>query len=270
MTNATRRVFNLVIALCVINYTGGGQDQAKHQHVFDAISIHFSPPPDGTIRTRPRETGGPGTRDPGLFACANVSLTSLILKAYGIGRFQLDAPAWTDTARFDLMARIEGVATREQFKEMLRNALRDRFEMSTHTVERNTRLYELLVDHGGPLFNESDDSTSPDPTVRRPKFFTNRLSSRWVSMEELAQTVSASVSRPVRDGTGLGGWYDITLFWVESSHRIELDPGANVLPPRGPDIFEALRSQLGLRLESKQGQVRILVIDRIDKSPTPN
>ena len=38
----------------------------------------------------------------------------------------------------------------------------------------------------------------------------------------------------------------------------------------GPTIFAALQQQLGLKLEQKKGQVDILTVDKIEKTPTEN
>jgi len=49
------------------------------------------------------------------------------------------------------------------------------------------------------------------------------------------------------------------------------DAPASPLPDdRGPSIFTALQEQLGLRLESQKGPVETLVIDHVEKTPTPN
>jgi uncharacterized protein (TIGR03435 family) len=39
--------------------------------------------------------------------------------------------------------------------------------------------------------------------------------------------------------------------------------------PSGPSFFSAIQEQLGLKLESKKGQVEILVIDHVER-PTDN
>jgi uncharacterized protein (TIGR03435 family) len=71
--------------------------------------------------------------------------------------------------------------------------------------------------------------------------------------------------RPVIDKTGLTGNYDFTL-----TFQPDLPPGfdrAN-LPPElrdRPNLFDALRQQLGLKLEPQKGLVTYCVIDSVEK-----
>ncbi|MEA3004829.1 MAG: hypothetical protein QOI94_98 [Acidobacteriaceae bacterium] len=75
--------------------------------------------------------------------------------------------------------------------------------------------------------------------------------------------------RPVIDKTGLTQAYDFTLDFMP-----ELPPGVSIdaLPPEmqnRPTILDALREQLGLRLESGRGPVENYLIDHVDK-PSEN
>jgi uncharacterized protein (TIGR03435 family) len=45
-------------------------------------------------------------------------------------------------------------------------------------------------------------------------------------------------------------------------------PGSDLELP--PDIFTAIQSQLGLKLEPKKGPVDLIVIDHIEKTPITN
>jgi uncharacterized protein (TIGR03435 family) len=71
--------------------------------------------------------------------------------------------------------------------------------------------------------------------------------------------------RQVIDGTGLTGYYDFTLAFMP-----ELPPGfdkAN-LPQEfldRPSTFDALKAQLGLKLEAQKGPVEYYVIDHVEK-----
>jgi len=76
-------------------------------------------------------------------------------------------------------------------------------------------------------------------------------------------------ARPVVDKTGLDKSYDFTLTFAP-----QLPPGVSrdSLPPELqelPSIFDAVRDQLGLKLEPTRGPVDYYIIDHIDR-PSPN
>ena len=50
--------------------------------------------------------GGPGTNDPALYTCQNISLSNLVTMAYRVAYYQLSAPDWAGMARFDLRAKV--------------------------------------------------------------------------------------------------------------------------------------------------------------------
>ena len=87
-------------------------------------------------------------------------------------------------------------------------------------------------------------------------------------METLAINLSGgTVDRPVVDGTGLVGGFDLSLEWQPDDPQ---SPGANSQPDKdGPTFLEALREQLGLKLEPQTGAVAVLVVDHVEK-PMPN
>ncbi len=80
---------------------------------------------------------------------------------------------------------------------------------------------------------------------------------------------STSVGRPVVDQTGLVGKFDFVIEFTPQLNR-PVQPGAEFQPdPTGPTFLEALREQLGLRLESQTGPVDVLVIDHVEE-PSAN
>jgi len=109
------------------------------------------------------------------------------------------------------------------------------------------------------------------------------------TMDGLATQLSNRFDRPVIDQTGLKGTYDLRLRYDPASMpggrggsvMIKDGPGsgpaggdtANRIAPDGdppPSIFNALQTQLGLKLEAKKGPVALLVIDHVEKTPTEN
>jgi len=77
------------------------------------------------------------------------------------------------------------------------------------------------------------------------------------------------VSRPVKDETGLKGKYDFTLtFGPEGALRATASSQPETSPL--PDIYAAIQSQLGLKLEPKNGPVELIVVDHAERTPTGN
>lgn len=126
-----------------------------------------------------------------------------------------------------------------------------------------------------------------------------RLVGQQQTALDLATRLTTILSRPVSDTTGLTAKYDFTLtFSTEGiAPTGPMGQGAggvmvSVAPPAPsggggggggaapaslpeadtppPDIFKALKEQLGLTLEPKKGPVELIVIDHIEKTPTEN
>jgi uncharacterized protein (TIGR03435 family) len=56
------------------------------------------------------------------------------------------------------------------------------------------------------------------------------------------------------DPTGLTGRFDFTLEWTPDSTP----------DPSGPSFQQAVREQLGLKLESQKGSVEVIVVDHVE------
>jgi uncharacterized protein (TIGR03435 family) len=88
-------------------------------------------------------------------------------------------------------------------------------------------------------------------------------------MAEIANALSqqdSGIPRPILDRTGLTGKYDFYIVFTPNSPNYSPE---YLRKMRGPTLEEALRDQLGLKLEATTGQVDVLVVDRIEK-PTLN
>jgi bla regulator protein blaR1 len=81
--------------------------------------------------------------------------------------------------------------------------------------------------------------------------------------------VMGNLDRPIFDQTGLSGNYDFVLKWTPEPNGPP-PSGANVQSDQsGPTFLEALKEQLGIKLESQTGPVDVLVIDHVEQ-PSEN
>jgi uncharacterized protein (TIGR03435 family) len=124
--------------------------QTSGRPEFEAASIRPSPPRgDGPVRVFCN--GHPGTPDPGLFTCQNMSLSNLVTIAYHVDYHRLSMPDWMNALlMFNVSARIPPNTTGEQFEAMLQNLLTERFKMSVHHENREVTQFSLVVARNGP------------------------------------------------------------------------------------------------------------------------
>jgi uncharacterized protein (TIGR03435 family) len=92
-------------------------------------------------------------------------------------------------------------------------------------------------------------------------------------MADFAGTMQSSVlDRPIVDRTGLQGRFDFTLEWTPDESQFR-GFGVQVPPPppdaKLPGLFTAIQEQLGLRLDSVNAPVEVIVIDSVEK-PSEN
>jgi uncharacterized protein (TIGR03435 family) len=226
-----------------------------------------------------RCTGGPGTSDPGTLTCENYSLSFLVMMAYNLRGFELSAPAWMDTARYNVVAKIPPGTDRRQFGSMQQRLLAERFGLKVHFEKKDMTVYELAVTKGGSKLKESTELASERPEAAwrppaggPPARTTARVSRKGDSMGDLANFISNQLGQPVTDATGLGGRYDYAFsFLMEPGGRAAgMIASTGSEPEFGINLIDALRDQLGLRLEKKKGQADVLVVDHAEKAPIEN
>jgi uncharacterized protein (TIGR03435 family) len=70
--------------------------------------------------------------------------------------------------------------------------------------------------------------------------------------------------RPVKDGTGIAGLFDIRLNWTPD------DTSGKDTTGDDPSIYVSLQEQLGLQLRSAKEDIDFLVIDHADRTPSEN
>jgi uncharacterized protein (TIGR03435 family) len=208
------------------------------------------------------------------------------------------APVWVtggfdvSADRFDITARSDERPTKDQMRMMMQALLADRFKLIVHHETRQAPLFALVLAKAGQSgaslvphpasdscsVDGADDGASNVPAAGSPAEELPRVcgviahlptsasghirfGGRGVMLSLLASSLPtmtgmAMIPRPVVNETGLSEKFDFTLDWVP---EFNAPPDAS-----GPNFREALKEQLGLKLEPKQGSVDILVIDRVE------
>ncbi len=197
---------------------------------------------------------------------------SLIMYAYNLKSYQLSLNepqrALLGDMFYDVVAKAEGDAppSTEEFREMLRSLLADRFRLKAHREQRQVPVYELAIGNRGPKFKESAPDTAPAHRVRA-------AGRNWeatllkASMRDLVQFLDGNgyLDRPVLDRTSLTGTYDFKLTYtpdIPPNRRGEADP-------TDISIFVAVQNQLGLKLQPQRAAMEVLIVDHVEK-PTVN
>jgi uncharacterized protein (TIGR03435 family) len=94
-----------------------------------------------------------------------------------------------------------------------------------------------------------------------------RIGGRRVPLALLAAHLGemSGLNRPIVDQTELSGTFDLVLEWGPDSPAEPRDEGS-----RQTYVQEALKEQLGLKLERRKSPVEVLLVDRIDQRPVEN
>jgi uncharacterized protein (TIGR03435 family) len=226
----------------------------------------------------------------GFLSATNSRLDLYIAFAYKLNQGQTESlrselPKWALSDRFDIQARAAGSPTKDQMRLMMRSLLADRFKLAAHTESRQLPVFAaVLAKRGetGPqlqLHSRGPSCDSALPDIFPPECGAVRargvpghitIGARDVTMSQitgwLESTAEGAADRPVIDRTGLAARFDFTLSWVHNPRGVPVNAPTDSSEPTFP---EALRDQLGLKLESSTAAVETLVIDHIEE-PSPN
>jgi uncharacterized protein (TIGR03435 family) len=218
-------------------------------------------------------------------------------------------PKWLDEDKFDVLAKVAapdasaGPASApdidiEDFQKMTRKLIEDRFNFKWHMEDRPTDAYVLLavnpkLQKADPLYRsgckQGPGRDGKDPRIATP-ILGRLLSCQNATMAQfvdfLFQVNNGYIKTALFDGTGLTGNYDFTLSFSGYSQiggineyslpsappgETASGPSATAAEPDGAiPLFDAIKQQLGLKIEKQKRPVPMLVIDNIDEKPTAN
>ena len=203
----------------------------------------------------------------GRFVAGNIPLRTLIRNVYRVQYSQLaGGPEWLTTERWDILAAGANAANMSEMLERIKALLHDRFRLAVHTEMRDAPHYALVMARGdrrpGPLLQRDPtecEALPPGDTRCAATRAGGALRMSGATLRDVAFSLSRMLDRPVVDDTGLSGGYRFELTW---------DPNAGSVDRAAADrvsLFTALREQLGLSLDSRNGPVHFLVIDSVER-----
>jgi len=168
--------------------------------------------------------------------------------------------------------------------KMLHGLLLDRFQLKTHTENREVTVYALTVGSGKPKLTRADDSersgcqpsNAPRPVPNMGPMIACKNTTMAEPAQNLQRMASAYIDHPVVDGTGLQGGWDFAIGWTPGK-LLQAQPAPNpnqppgamtaATDPTGISVFEAVEKELGLKLVKQTRSIPVIVVDHIDEKP---
>ena len=211
-------------------------------------------------------------------------------------------PKWANDS-YVIDAKADGNPTKDQMRLMMQSLLADRFKLRVHFEDKEVPVLALipvkpgkpgpkLIPHSeGPPCPDSFETINPLTTPRPPlpkagDVFPSqcgtpgqvwgtsdgtRIGARNTTMGLLADDIYAygsplgELDKPVVDRTGLQGRFDFILELPAGIISLIPKPPDPDDPPKGTPLLNAVREQLGLKLERSRGEVRTLIIDHVER-----
>jgi uncharacterized protein (TIGR03435 family) len=233
---------------------------AASQPRFDVASVRSNPNPVGPDYNNQILYTSAG------FSGNNVTLRRLIAEAYGLQLNQIMGSGWLDQNEYDVEAQPSG--SRDQIVSMLRNLLAERFGLRQHRETRTMRTYHLVSDRGGAKIQPAKDGATPPARTgfqfhgdmrQLADLIAVQLTIGEPPPDPTRPAIAAGPPAPVLNKTNLEGIFDVPVA---------------IRPERGVGAFTTwqrfLPDELGLKLESRRGDVPVLVVDSASREPGSN
>jgi uncharacterized protein (TIGR03435 family) len=208
-----------------------------------------------------------------LFTTTNSTLSELISFSYSIHPKQIvGGPSWIESELYDISAKPEqpGIPNTTQLRTMVQKLLAERFGLAFHIEKRETSAFVLSVGKNGSKMTKSETGGILPGIGGRGPGGLNVVNATMGDFSGFLQ--GRMLDRPVVDQTGLKDRFNFTLEFKPDLSQLPPGAAPPQLPPEienRPDLFTAIREQLGLQLESTKAPVEMYVIDKVQK-PSEN
>jgi len=148
MTMVTFRRFS-AISVCL----GVAWSQPAAAPAFDVASVKVAAPPQGQGLAALREDTSTSS---GRLTMRNVKLSTCIRWAYKLNLYEIAAPDWMESARFDITAKPVQPSPEDQLRLMLRRLLTERFKLVAHRQPKTLSGYALVLGKDQPRLQAAE------------------------------------------------------------------------------------------------------------------
>jgi uncharacterized protein (TIGR03435 family) len=265
------------------------QTTAGGKMAFEVASVRENPSPkyNSSIPTDADEDWVPSG---GLFN-VNGSLAGLISFAYKLPQqhnLLQHLPDWAKTKSFDVQARAAGDPTKDQMRLMVQALLAERFKLALHFETQDTQVLVMsLAKPGtmGPRLRLHKDGPPCDVVTPRPPGATITFNmfpckgymsasdrpdvilagARDTTVELMAAFFSnVGHMRPIVDRTGIAERIDFSMEYVPAARGAAAPNADGQASVPGTTFEQAVRDQLGLKLEPAKVPLEIPVVDHVE------
>jgi uncharacterized protein (TIGR03435 family) len=214
--------------------------------------------------------GGPGTSEPGQLTCSHCSLERLVQVAYEKNFGAITPLPWMRDELYDLIAKVPAGSSEHDVHLMLQQLLNERFRLTVHHVSRDLPGFVLTVGKRSPQLQSvavGTEGQMPNPYLEDCLL---KVNAKANSMSELADLLTREENTTVVDKTGLGGRYHFSFAWFPTRQLAGEGRCTPKHMPAGRDPLDAVRKQLGLKVESRRVPTDAVIVDSALKAPAGN
>jgi uncharacterized protein (TIGR03435 family) len=143
---------------------------------------------------------------------------------------------------------------------MLKTLLTERMDVVIHHQDKTMKYLALVRGKGELKMTAANISQERNNSGGMGHVTGNRASLALITM-----LLSRMEHQIIVDQTGLTGEFQIQLHWAPGSGTAGASDDASA-----PSLFTAVQEQLGLKLESRNGPLDTVVVDRAEEIPAEN
>jgi uncharacterized protein (TIGR03435 family) len=222
-------------------------------------------------------------------------LPLLVMRAYEIKTYQLANRQLLEDSRlprYEIQATLPPGSVKGDIPAMLRSLLEDRFQLSTHWEERPMQIYNLELDPSGlKLERPKTEAPAPDRPLQILALRQGLVKfSGEATLQQLADFLTPAMDHPVLNKTAAVGIFQISLDARVPAPDVDLSGlplfAGKSVAVNGPDqagtpadisvhgatvhgnasdLGVALK-KLGLRIDKGKENMKVLVIDSVNKT----